>query len=567
MSVPVSQFNGLQSQLVLVMEVRDIFSDLYDVMDEDSEFYVYDRKGELIFGSGNQYEERLSISKVSELQPMHQDGKEVYGMVCQSDDKAWKLKVCIPDLLQRGKLDSSTQSVWLLMVVPLVASVLCCMYFTYRNHREIQEILLFFNGQKKSADKSEGAQGGVRYKVIREHAEQIVNENMKYKESIPELEYLRKYEILDKLVRKTYKNEEEITNALNGEELSIQNGKCVVLCFRYKGSGYRMFVSENMTIKDFVKGQLSGMIERKVEIFDTSSRETICILSVEDADINEIVQDIITRLNVEVVYRYQIDVEIGVGNVVDSLFRLSESYWQARMVIKYKETAGKSVYLYSELAQLEDVYYYPSDYDEKIFNYIVVGKKEEAKEIIGKLYKENFEDSGRMLTVNAMQVIKRKLMASLGAVYDKYGVSGESMMTELSNQQNMQQFFDKACEIVDLYADKIVSKKKLTQQSSSEKIMEYINEHYSDNMLSVKHISQIFGLHENHVSRLFRDAYGENLSAVIERRRMEKACELIKNTDMKIAEIAEAVGYTSDISFRRVFKRVTGMSPGEYRGK
>ena len=40
---------------------------------------------------------------------------------------------------------------------------------------------------------------------------------------------------------------------------------------------------------------------------------------------------------------------------------------------------------------------------------------------------------------------------------------------------------------------------------------------------------------------------------------------MIKNTDMKIWDIAEAVGYTSDTSFRRAFKRITGVTPGEYR--
>ena len=55
------------------------------------------------------------------------------------------------------------------------------------------------------------------------------------------------------------------------------------------------------------------------------------------------------------------------------------------------------------------------------------------------------------------------------------------------------------------------------------------------------------------------------MSVFIEKCRIEKACNLIKNTNMKIGDIAETVGYTSDVSFRRAFKKVTGISPGEYR--
>ena len=97
--------------------------------------------------------------------------------------------------------------------------------------------------------------------------------------------------------------------------------------------------------------------------------------------------------------------------------------------------------------------------------------------------------------------------------------------------------------------------------------MEYVENNYCDNMLSVKQISKTLGLHENYISNLFRNEYGENLSVVIERKRIEKACELLKKSEMKISEIAEAVGYSTDASFRRAFKKITSVSPVEYRGE
>ena len=47
--------------------------------------------------------------------------------------------------------------------------------------------------------------------------------------------------------------------------------------------------------------------------------------------------------------------------------------------------------------------------------------------------------------------------------------------------------------------------------------------------------------------------------------RMEKAKELLKNTDMRIREISFQVGYEDDRVFKRRFKKYTGMTPGEYR--
>ena len=83
--------------------------------------------------------------------------------------------------------------------------------------------------------------------------------------------------------------------------------------------------------------------------------------------------------------------------------------------------------------------------------------------------------------------------------------------------------------------------------------------------LSLKQISCELGFHEKYISNLFKSIYGENLYAVVENMRMEKAKELLKNTSLKISEFAEKTGYTSDASFRRAFKKTMGISPVEFR--
>ena len=55
------------------------------------------------------------------------------------------------------------------------------------------------------------------------------------------------------------------------------------------------------------------------------------------------------------------------------------------------------------------------------------------------------------------------------------------------------------------------------------------------------------------------------MSDVIEKVRMEQACGLLQTTEIRISDLSAMVGYNSDISFRRAFKKVTGVTPGEYR--
>lgn len=555
-----------QFQLVTIMETKNVFRDFYDILGNGGEFYVYDNRDRLIFCSGSEYEEAIDTPQTGLLEKIEHNDGEVYRMVCQEANKKWRVSVYLPELVQDAASGMMRWEIGLLVGLPIIASTILIIFFTFRNHREIQEILEIFRGIKKVPGKKSGLFHN-SYGMIKEYTETLVGENNKYRNSIAKLEHSRKYEILDKLIRNTYDDKEEIDSALADKIVAIKYEKCLVLCIGYKETDYRCYIAEDMTKKEFVKCMLSEMIDGKFEMFDTSARETICILSVSEEDMKVFILDIIARLSVEISYKFKIDVEIGVGDIVDSLYQLNESYLQAKEVIRYRQTSGKNVYLYSELKKLSDIYYFPRGYEEKINNYVVIGKKENAKEVVRKIYKENFEDNSEMLSVNAIQGIKERLTGTLILLIEKYDFSIDNVIENLNDEQNITSYFDMVCQAIDLIAEKIGGQKKIAQKAHAVKIMEFINENFQDNNLSVKKVSQIFGLHENYISNLFTSEYGDSLSAIIEMRRIEKACELIKNTDMKISEIAQSVGYANDASFRRAFKRAVGRTPGEYRGE
>ena len=148
--------------------------------------------------------------------------------------------------------------------------------------------------------------------------------------------------------------------------------------------------------------------------------------------------------------------------------------------------------------------------------------------------------------------------------YDHTGCM-ESGGDPSKKESGVKAFFDGLIQAVDFLDEVVQVRRSKTQSKSAEKILEYVTENLCDNTLSLSQISDALGLHRSYLSNIFKAAYGETLSSYIEQLRIEKARDMIKNTDMKIWDIAEAVGYTSDTSFRRAFKRITGFTPGEYR--
>jgi AraC-like DNA-binding protein len=96
-------------------------------------------------------------------------------------------------------------------------------------------------------------------------------------------------------------------------------------------------------------------------------------------------------------------------------------------------------------------------------------------------------------------------------------------------------------------------------------IMELIHKKYTDPMLSVVYIADQFHLSESYFSHLFKGLSGESFSVYLEKMRLAKARELLRDTYHDIEEISRRVGYFNSTSFRRAFKRMYGISPSAFR--
>ncbi|WNS42924.1 response regulator [Paenibacillus sp. MMS20-IR301] len=95
-------------------------------------------------------------------------------------------------------------------------------------------------------------------------------------------------------------------------------------------------------------------------------------------------------------------------------------------------------------------------------------------------------------------------------------------------------------------------------------IREYLNQNYAQDM-TLQHIAERFFISRENVSRKFKQITGENLSDYLTNLRVEKAKMLLQNTNLRLSQISELVGYEDEKYFSRVFKKSTGVTPREYR--
>lgn len=92
----------------------------------------------------------------------------------------------------------------------------------------------------------------------------------------------------------------------------------------------------------------------------------------------------------------------------------------------------------------------------------------------------------------------------------------------------------------------------------------YIEDNYAKSDLSLNEVASIAGFNEKYFSSKFKKEIGVTFVDYLTNIRMEAAKNLLQKTNMKLAEISEAVGYNNVEHFVRVFKKKNGMSPREY---
>ncbi|WP_342416812.1 AraC family transcriptional regulator [Paenibacillus sp. FSL R10-2782] len=94
----------------------------------------------------------------------------------------------------------------------------------------------------------------------------------------------------------------------------------------------------------------------------------------------------------------------------------------------------------------------------------------------------------------------------------------------------------------------------------------YIEERFNDD-LSLEEVADFVHLNPHYFSKIFKQEYGETFIDFVTRLRIDKAISLIKAGNLALKEISFEVGYKDPNYFSRVFKKITGVPPTEFKGQ
>lgn len=265
-------------------------------------------------------------------------------------------------------------------------------------------------------------------------------------------------------------------------------------------------------------------------------------------------------------------VTIGVGRQYEQLNELPKSYREAIDALQYRMLLGAN-----HVISIEDIEDYSQQQFYRLFDLadgtldaVKAGDDGGVAKKLELLFQQALQENvpPKLLKQICLQLVLRSLKVGSDIGLDAASITGgdaklyekiEAAENAVEVKQDITSFFR---ELLTRITEK---RSQRGSNETIEHIIDYIANNYQRSDLSMNLIADTFQLSVPYLSKIFKEYTESNFTDHLIQLRMNKAKQLLEEGGSKVAEIAEQVGYANSHSFIRIFKKVTGVTPGEYR--
>lgn len=258
---------------------------------------------------------------------------------------------------------------------------------------------------------------------------------------------------------------------------------------------------------------------------------------------------------------------MGISGTGENFFELKEKYFQALDALKqYIYPGSGQLFFEDDLKERELAF--SDETCGRIMNAVRTGNQAAVKEQMEAFLHEYRQKRCRMLSMKRQFLL---LQRGIEALTEELGMDRKSS-GELGNFiRNIEEVRDFS-EIENAWAFGLakitkeagaIAERKMNSYYISQ-ILDYVQENYMRE-LSLEDVAEQVNLSVGYLSNYFKGKMGMNFVDYLTKLRIEKAKELLMDTNEKIYKIAEQVGYQNSQYFVTIFKKRTGVTPAEYR--
>jgi len=375
-----------------------------------------------------------------------------------------------------------------------------------------------------------------------------------------------------------YKKENEILEKLNYFQNPINANESISVAVLQIDDYSKLIENYNEEDKQLLIFSITNIAE---ELINNSSKG-ICVVMGDNEQLllfnniiggtaleeNDIFLEIVSSLN-----KYlNISVSIGVGRKVDNVLNINAAYKDAVNALYFKFYTGKgSIINISDISLNFESKEFPNFYSEEneFVNLVKSGNVDETKNLIQNLFTNFTHD--KKYTIEYLQRICGELVYTITRSLYELGENVEEVLSKRTEILNIMHYTESIFDLQEQITSVLVTvatyfSKKYTQKNNKviSDIKKIIGKRYMED-LNINKIAESVYLSPNYISLIFKQETGETIIDYLTKTRMEEAKILLKETDFKIFDISEMVGFQDSSYFSKVFKKYTGIHPQKFR--
>ena len=304
------------------------------------------------------------------------------------------------------------------------------------------------------------------------------------------------------------------------------------------------------------------------------SNQLICtVILFNDTDIAQHMNDIITKCEevISLVNNFtEFSISVGISNMRKNCNELPIAYNEALNALSNKFYNDSNLFLYSSYLDYSKISIKENETDKlisKIIKLTQSGNSSDAKETTNELFNK------LKLSKVPIEHIKStciKVCSLCSELLSNYNSSFSEVLEEPVNvykeiflSTSIHDLYNNVKSIIDVVATHMLPHQRQSNYII-ENVQKYIEVNYNKEMNLLAFARHVH-VSSSYLSRLYKKETGETLTEAITKFRLEKAKELISNTDLKTYKIASLVGIDDPAYFSQTFKKYVGMSPTEYK--
>lgn len=272
---------------------------------------------------------------------------------------------------------------------------------------------------------------------------------------------------------------------------------------------------------------------------------------------------------------------ISVSRPVRRLSELHRAYREANRAFAYRYFTQPD-----QIVSADDTMPVLPDLDKKLINtdnvlqndslrtlweqFLCTGSAEEAETFVDGVFSSIGDQN--LKSIVFLNYILMDIYFTMGRFLKKIGQEPKEADEKCGDINRMladMQTMDDARRYLTAYLQEVLRIRDGSTSSRNSRLLQdavaYIDENYTDCELSLSSAAKVAGLSPNRFSSYFSQEMGMTFIEYLIRKRIEKAKELLMTSDLRSSEIAYTVGYRDPHYFSATFKRMTGISPREYR--